>query len=148
MEPYPKFTKMSYEPTFSFDASSDDSFRFFVIGLGDIKIKLKLLAFTIDDIERREVWSVEHRWGLVSSEYTKRMNDLRDQNTLLARVTDGDIAGNIAAYFDRTRVTITPESIVVESDNFCVVLPHTQNLRKNFGDALRSALTEVESEDC
>ncbi len=148
MEPIAKFIKMTCEPTFSFDTSSDDSFRYFVIGLEDIKIKLKLLAFSIEDIQKREMWSVEHRWGLVSSEYVKRTNDLRDQNTLLTRITGGVIEENVTAYFDRTRVTISPENIVIESDNFCVVLPHTSKIRKDFGDALRCALTEIESEDC
>ena len=149
MEPIPKFTKLtSSYPTFSFD-TSDDNFRFFVVNLGDTKIKLKLLAFSVDDIERHRMWSIEHRWGLVSSEYMKRMNDLRDQNTLLARITNDDINDGemITAYFDRTRVTVSSESIVVESDNFCVAFPYTSKLRKDFSDALRSALTEVESED-
>ena len=138
MEPIPKFTKLSSQPTFSFD-TADDNFRFFTIGLGDTKIKLKLLAFSIDDIERHAMWS----------EYMKRMNDLRDQNALLARITEGDVndGETVTAYFDRTRVTVSLENITIESDNFCVAFPYTSKLRRELGDALRSALTEVESED-
>lgn len=149
-----KIAGSQHEISFSYDTRDKDG-RFLVIKIGDVKIRIKLLVYTVEDIERYSLpasspLSPEDQiWRFNEFEYQKRLNDCHAQNTLMdVLVQSMPICKPVSAYFDRTRISLNPADVItIETDTFSFTLPSSFPVLRSLQAALTCAKTEIEDSD-
>lgn len=148
-----KIAGTQHEISFSYDTRDKDG-RFLVIKIGDAKIRIKLLVYTVEDIERYSLSSSspltpeDRDWRFNDSEYQKRLNDYYAQNTLMdVLVQWKPICKPVSAYFDRTRISLNPADIIIETDTFSFTFPSSFPILRSLQRALICAKTEFEDSD-
>lgn len=132
--------------SFSYNTQDKDG-RFLVAKIGDFKIRMKLLVYNLDDIKRYTIWSSKGKgeeWLPAESEYIKRIKDLDDQRRLLENFFNGEVC---SAYFDRTRLMLNAENVIIETDTFLFTFPRTREILQSLRDAVICATTEIEDSD-
>ena len=148
-----KIAGTQHQISFSYDTRDKDG-RFLVVKIGDAKIRIKLLVYTIEDIERYSLSASspltpeDQNWRFNESEYQKRLNDYSAQNTLMdVLVQWKPICKPVCAYFERTRISLNPDDIIIETDTFSFSFPSSFPVLRSLQAALTCAKAEFEDSD-